>query len=73
MITKDGYATVPFGDRFMVIHNGFQLEVYDTDAEAIEGIKEHRQQNKPKSPKSASKKTATPSKTTKNPRAKVKK
>jgi hypothetical protein len=25
MITKDGYATVPWGDRFVLLHNNEQL------------------------------------------------
>jgi hypothetical protein len=49
MITKDGYATVPWGDRFVLIHNGFQISDHKTDADAIEALKKHReQQNKPK-------------------------
>jgi hydrogenase maturation factor len=46
MITKDGYATVPWGNRFVLIHNGFQLSDHATDAEAIEALKKHREQNK---------------------------
>jgi topoisomerase IA-like protein len=72
MITKDGYATVPWGDRFILIHNGFQLSDHATDAEAIEALKEHREQSKQKPTKRASKKTATPAKTTKKPRGKLK-
>ncbi len=48
MITKDGYATVPWGDRFVLIHNGFQLSDHKTDAEAIEALKKHRQKEKQK-------------------------
>lgn len=25
MITKDGFAAVPWGRRFVIIHNGFQI------------------------------------------------
>jgi hypothetical protein len=62
MITKDGYATVPWGDRFVLIHNGFQLSDHKTDEQAIEALKKHREKNKPKPPKRASKKTGTRSK-----------
>jgi hypothetical protein len=63
MITNDGYATVPWGKRFMLIHNGFQISDHKTDAEAIAALKKHREKNKPKPPKGASKKTGTSSKT----------
>ena len=55
MITKDGYATVPWGDRFVLIHNGFQLSDHKTDDQAIEALKKHREKNKPKTPKRKSK------------------
>jgi len=55
MITKDGYATVPCGDRFILIHNGFQLSDHATDAEAIEAIKKHREKEKQKTTKRKSK------------------
>lgn len=49
MITKDGYATVPWGDRFVLLCNGFQISDHKTDEEAIEALKKHREkQNKPK-------------------------
>jgi hypothetical protein len=44
MITNDGYATVPWGKRFMLIHNGFQISDHKTDAEAIAALKKHRNQ-----------------------------
>ncbi len=72
MITKDGYATVPWGNRFVLIHNGFQLSDHATDAEAIEALKKHREQNKPKTTKRATKKSITPPKATKKTPAKVK-
>lgn len=72
MITKDGYATVPWGDRFVLIHNGFQISDHKTDEEAIEALKKHREKNKPKTTKRASKKTATLPRTTKKTPAKVK-
>jgi hypothetical protein len=62
MITNDGYATVPWGDRFVLIHNGFQLSDHKTDDQAIEALKKHREKNKPKPPKGVSKKSGTRSK-----------
>jgi len=62
MITNDGYAVVPWGDRFMIIFNGFQLTDHRTQEEAIEAIKKHRIKQKPKQPKGASKKSGTRSK-----------
>ena len=62
MITKDGYATVPWGDRFILIHNGFQISDHKTDEQAIEALKKHREKNKPKPTKRATKKTGTRSK-----------
>jgi hypothetical protein len=48
MITKDGYATVPWGDRFVLIHDGFQLSDHKTDAEAVKALKKHREKQKKK-------------------------
>jgi hypothetical protein len=59
MITNDGYATVPWGNRFVLIYNGFQLSDHKTDDQAIEALKKHREKNKPKPLKGASKKTGT--------------
>lgn len=57
MITKDGYATVPWGKRFVLIYNGFQLSDHKTEEEAIEALKKHQ-----KKTKGASKRTGTRSK-----------
>ena len=62
MITNDGYATVPWGNRFVLIYNGQQLSDHKTDDQAIEALKKHREKNKPKTPKRATKKTGTRSK-----------
>jgi hypothetical protein len=59
MITKDGYATVPWGNRFVLIYNGFQISDHKTDEQAIEALKKHREKNKPKPAKRATKKTVT--------------
>lgn len=48
MITNDGYATVPWGDRFIILYNGFQLTDHATEQEAIEEIKKHRKKYKKK-------------------------
>jgi hypothetical protein len=55
MITKDGYATVPWGDRFVLIYNGFQLSDHKTDAQAVEALKKHREKTKQSKKKSSSK------------------
>jgi hypothetical protein len=57
MITKDGYATVPWGKRFVLIYNGFQLSDHKTEEAAIEALKKHQ-----KKTQGASKKTGTRSK-----------
>lgn len=62
MITKDGYAVVPWGERFVIIYNGFQMSDHATTDEAVEAIKKHRIKQKPKAPKGASRKTGTRSK-----------
>ena len=70
MITKDGYATVPWGHRFVLIHNGFQISDHKTDEEAIEALKKHREKKKPKPAKRVSKKTGTAQPTTKKKKVK---
>jgi hypothetical protein len=70
MITNDGYATVPWGDRFVLIHNGFQISDHKTDEQAITALKKHREKNKPKPAKRATKKTGTQSSTTKKNKVK---
>lgn len=57
MITKDGYATVPWGKRFVLIYNGFQISDHKTEEEAIEALKKHQ-----KKTQGVSKKTGTRSK-----------
>jgi len=49
MIFKGKYTTVSCGGCFMSMHNGFQLDDYDTEQQAIEALKKHREkQKKPK-------------------------
>ena len=40
--TKDGYAAVPWGKRYVIIYNGQQLEDVKTIAQAEKFIKQHR-------------------------------
>jgi ABC-type uncharacterized transport system ATPase component len=40
--TSDGYAAVPWGKRFVILHNGQQLEDVKTITEAQKFIKQHR-------------------------------
>lgn len=47
MITKDGYAAVPWGSRFILLCNGYQLSDHKTYDECIEALKKHRNKTKP--------------------------
>jgi hypothetical protein len=40
--SKDGYAAVPWGKRFVVIYNGEQLTDVSTVLQAQKFIKQHR-------------------------------
>lgn len=40
--TKDGYAAVPWGKRFVIIYNGEQLVDVKTEKQAQKFIKDHR-------------------------------
>lgn len=42
MITKDGYAIVPWGKRFVLIYNGFQISDHPSEESGINAIKKHR-------------------------------
>lgn len=42
--TEDGYAAVPWGKKFIIIHQGQQLEVVNTETAANKFIKNHRTQ-----------------------------
>jgi hypothetical protein len=39
MITKDGYAAVPWGTRYVILHNNEQIADVDTAAEAVAYIR----------------------------------
>lgn len=41
-ITNDGYATVPWGKRYVIIYNGEQLTDVKTINQANKFIKDHR-------------------------------
>lgn len=47
-ITDDGYAAVPFGKKqLMIIFNGQQHEVVNTQKQALKWIQQHRVQVTP--------------------------
>jgi hydrogenase maturation factor len=47
MITKDGYAAVPwYGEKYVIIHNGFQIADVDSAAEAVAFIREQQRKAK---------------------------
>ena len=46
MITKDGYAAVQWGERYVIIHNGFQIADVDTADEAVAFIREQQTKTK---------------------------
>jgi hypothetical protein len=47
MITKDGYAAVPwYGEKYVIIYNGQQIADVDTKDEAIAFIKEEQKKTK---------------------------
>lgn len=49
MITKDGYAAVPWGDRYVIIYNGQQIRDVATAAEAVAYIRDCQKKSKSKS------------------------
>ena len=40
MITKDGYAAVPWGTRYVILYNGQQISDVSTAAEAVSYIRD---------------------------------
>ena len=48
MITKDGYAIVPWAKRFVLLHNNEQLSDHRTVDQATVAMKKHRKNNAPK-------------------------
>jgi hypothetical protein len=72
MITKDGYAIVPWAKRFVLLHNNEQLSDHRTTDQATVAMNKHRKNNAPLEPKCATKKTGTLSTTKENHAAKIK-
>lgn len=52
MITKDGYAAVPWGERYVIIYNGEQISDVATAAEAVAYIRNAQKTTKQKTSKS---------------------
>lgn len=48
MITKDGYAAVPWGERYVIIHNGFQIADVESADKAVEYIRAQQAKDKAK-------------------------
>lgn len=47
MITKDGYAAVPWhGEKYVIIYNGQQIADVDSAAEAVAYIREQQRKTK---------------------------
>ena len=59
MITKDGYAIIPWAKRFVLLYNNEQLSDHRTVDQATVAMKKHRKNNAPVEPKCATKKTTT--------------
>jgi hypothetical protein len=50
MITKDGYAAVPWGTRYVILYNGEQISDVATAAEAVAYIRNAQNASNPKTP-----------------------
>lgn len=48
MITKDGYAAVPWGTRYVILHNNEQISDVDTAADAVAYIRNAQNASNPK-------------------------
>lgn len=48
MITKDGYAAVPWGTRYVILYNGQQISDVDTAADAVAYIRNAQNASNPK-------------------------
>lgn len=62
MITKDGYAAVPWGEKYVIIYNGQQISDVDTAAEAVAYIRNAQKSTNQKQPKSTTPRTHKKSK-----------
>ena len=50
MITQDGYAAVPWGERYVIIYNGEQISDVATAAEAVAYIRNAQKASISKTP-----------------------
>ena len=62
MITKDGYAAVPWGSKYVIIYNGEQILDVPTAAEAVAYIRNAQKTTKQKTSRSTTPKTHKKSK-----------
>jgi len=63
MITKDGYAAVPWYDtKYVILYNGEQIADVDSAAEAVAYIRNQQKNTKQKQPPSTPRKTHKQSK-----------
>ena len=62
MITKDGYAAVPWGTRYVILYNGEQIADVATAAKAVEYIRKQQKITNQKQPRSTTPKTDKKSK-----------
>jgi ABC-type uncharacterized transport system ATPase component len=62
MITKDGYAAVPWGTRYVILYNGQQISDVATAAEAVAYIRNAQKTTNQKQPKSTTPRTHKKSK-----------
>ena len=62
MITKDGYAAVPWGTRYVILYNGEQITDVATAAKAVEYIRKQQKITNQKQTKSTTPRTHKQSK-----------
>jgi hypothetical protein len=63
MITKDGYAAVPwYGTKYVILYNGEQIADVDSAAEAVAYIRNQQKNTKTNTPPSTRRKTHKQSK-----------
>jgi len=62
MITKDGYAAVPWGERYVILYNGEQISDVGTAAEAVAYIRNAQKTTNQKQSKSTTPRTHKKSK-----------
>ena len=62
MITKDGYAAVPWGTRYVILYNGQQIADVATAAKAVEYIRKQQKITNQKTSRSTTPKTDKKSK-----------